>query len=129
MGALPAELPDGLADHVRLAEAVREVRDGIDEVQATAYSEDGLVTATVDGRGALVDLDLDPRVYRDQDSRALAETITETIRAAAADATREAARFAARLMPGVDPEDIDPQFDPALAVLEGAPERRRSWHA
>jgi DNA-binding protein YbaB len=126
MDPLPAELPDGLADHVRLAETLREVRDRIDAVTATAYSPDGLVAATVDGRGELTALDLDPRIYRDQDSAALADAITGTVRAARRDAMRDASRIAALLVTGADPEDVDPQLDPVLAALAGEPERRRA---
>ena len=39
-----------------------------------------LVTATVDGRGGLIGLELDTRVYRRSDSRWLSETITTTAR-------------------------------------------------
>ncbi|MFI7675781.1 YbaB/EbfC family nucleoid-associated protein [Actinophytocola sp. NPDC049390] len=53
---------------------------------ATAYSDDGLVSATVDGRLRLVDLSLDERVFRTSDSAALAHTILTTVHAAA-DAT------------------------------------------
>lgn len=48
-------------------------------VQATETSPDGLVSVTVGPQGRLVRLDLDPRIYRDQDARALADLITETI--------------------------------------------------
>lgn len=52
------------------------------EVSITESSADGLVKVTVDPRGSLLALDLDPRIYRRPDARALAESIIETIRAA-----------------------------------------------
>ncbi len=51
-------------------------------VQVTEKSPDGLISATVGSRGELIRLDLDPRIYRQPDSRELADTITETIKAA-----------------------------------------------
>jgi DNA-binding protein YbaB len=55
-------------------------------VQVTEKSRDGLVSVTVGSRGELVRLDIDPRVYRRPDARALADSITETVRRAAAKA-------------------------------------------
>nr|WP_311131917.1 YbaB/EbfC family nucleoid-associated protein [Nonomuraea gerenzanensis] len=52
-------------------------------VQATETSRDGLVSVTVGARGELIRLDLDPRIYRRPDARALADTIAETARRAA----------------------------------------------
>lgn len=48
-------------------------------VEVTEKSRDGLISVTVGARGDLVRLDIDPRIYRRPDSRALADTITETI--------------------------------------------------
>jgi DNA-binding protein YbaB len=48
-------------------------------VQATETSPDGFVSVTVGPQGRVVRLDLDPRIYRQQDARALADLITETI--------------------------------------------------
>lgn len=48
-------------------------------VQATETSPDGLVSVTVGPQGRVVRLDLDPRIYRTPDARALADLITETI--------------------------------------------------
>ena len=56
------------------------------EISVTTKSRDGLVSVTVGPRGDLVQLDLDPRVYRRPDSRALADTIVATVQAAAAEA-------------------------------------------
>ncbi|MEV4475602.1 YbaB/EbfC family nucleoid-associated protein [Nonomuraea salmonea] len=53
-------------------------------VQVTETSRDGLVSVTVGPRGDLIRLDLDPRIYRRPDARALADTIAETAHRAAA---------------------------------------------
>jgi DNA-binding protein YbaB len=58
-------------------------------VQVTKTSDDGLVTVTVGARGELVQLDIDPRVFRRPDARELADTITETVHAAAAQAQEQ----------------------------------------
>lgn len=52
-------------------------------VQVTEKSQDGLVAVTVDARGELVRLDLDPRIYRRPDARSLADVITDTTHHAA----------------------------------------------
>ena len=52
------------------------------EVSITESSADGLVKVTVDPRGSLLALDLDPRIYRRPDARALSESIIDTIRRA-----------------------------------------------
>ncbi|TYB56155.1 YbaB/EbfC family nucleoid-associated protein [Nonomuraea sp. PA05] len=57
-------------------------------VQATETSRDGLVSVTVGARGELIRLDLDPRIYRRPDARALADTIAETAHKAAEAAQR-----------------------------------------
>lgn len=117
-----------LAEYSRLADDVLALRDGIDNVRATAYSPDGLIAATVGGRGELIDLELDPRIYRETDVAALAATIAATIRDAAVDATRDAARIVESLMPIPADEDADPLFDPILHVLDTEPGRsQRLW--
>jgi DNA-binding protein YbaB len=117
-----------LAEYSRLAEDVLAMRNGIDRLRATAYSPDGLICATVGGRGELIDLELDPRIYRDTDAAALAKTIRETVRDAAAQAERGAARIAERLIGARAGQDVDPLFDPVLHLLDTEPERsQRLW--
>ncbi|MFY1688258.1 YbaB/EbfC family nucleoid-associated protein [Plantactinospora sp. WMMB782] len=128
MDAVPEGLPARLAEYRRLADDVRAVRDGIDRIRATAYSPDGLVAATVGGRGELVDLDLDPRVYRDPDATALGAAIADTIRAAADSAEQDAVALAERLVRVRAGTDVDPLFDPVLHLIDTEPERsQRLW--
>ncbi len=68
-------------------------------VQVTEKSPDGLISATVDARGGLIRLDLDPRIYRRPDSRELADTITETIKAAAETAQEKVLEIFEPLVP------------------------------
>lgn len=51
-------------------------------LQVTEKSRDGFIAATVGARGELIRLDIDPRIYRNPDSRELADTILETIKRA-----------------------------------------------
>ncbi|MEV8440690.1 YbaB/EbfC family nucleoid-associated protein [Actinosynnema sp. NPDC051121] len=106
-----------LAEYARLADSIRSMRDGITDVRGSASSDDGLVSAVVGGRGELLELELDPRIYREQDVITLAETIVATVAEAAAESEREAARFAAQLMPRHQ-GDVDPVFGPVLHLLD-----------
>jgi DNA-binding protein YbaB len=84
-------------DHRRWRDRIRALRDLVDELTVCAYSDDGLVSATVSGRGELLALTLDPRVYRASDSRRLAESIMNTVRDATDQVrTRIAAEFGGR---------------------------------
>lgn len=109
-----------LSSNERLTERVLAMRDGIDEITVTEHSPDGLVTVVVDGRSKLLELELDPRIYRDQNADALAKTIMATVLAATESAEHDAARLVMKLMPGAevaDEADVDSMFDPALSVL------------
>ena len=116
------ELTGRLAESHRIAEQVRAVQDGIDEVRGTGYSDDGLVTAVVGGRGELLELELDPRIYRDRNAAELAARIVATVREATAEAGQEAAKFAEKLAPGKRRGETDAAFDPALRLLGDAAE-------
>jgi DNA-binding protein YbaB len=54
-----------------------------------AWSDDRLVKAVVGPRGQLLELEIDPRVYRTPNSKALAASIVATVRAAVEDVLRE----------------------------------------
>ncbi|GAB3460388.1 YbaB/EbfC family nucleoid-associated protein [Actinophytocola sediminis] len=114
------ELTGRFAEYARLAEQVKAMRDQVDEIRGTGYSDDGLVTVVVGGRGEVRELELDPRIYRDQNSAELATKILAAISAAAEDADREATKFAEGLLAPRRPGDqeIDPMFDPVLHLLD-----------
>jgi DNA-binding protein YbaB len=119
MDALPDELRGSLVEYERIAEQVRAMRDGIEGIRATTHSDDGLVTAVVGGRGELLELELDPRVFREQDAAGLAETILAVVRDAEQEAERDAVRFAEQLIPARQRNaDVDPVFDPVLHLLD-----------
>jgi DNA-binding protein YbaB len=78
---------DAWSEYERLRETLVTLRRSLEEVSETAYSPDGLVGATVGARGELIELTLDPRIYRTTDSTALAATIIATVREAVSAAT------------------------------------------
>jgi DNA-binding protein YbaB len=82
----------------QLAERLRTMRGQLRDIRATEYSPDGLITAVVGGRGELLELELDPRVLREQNASALAKSIMDTVRAATDAAGRESVRLAESLL-------------------------------
>jgi hypothetical protein len=105
------------AEYERMAEDVRSLRARLGEIRAEAQSDDGLITAVVGGSGQLLELRLDPRVYRAPDSAGLARAITDTIHEAVRRAQRQGEAIAAGLS-GEDSESVDPVFDPLLTALD-----------
>lgn len=83
----------------RLQEEGPKLQERARALQVTEKSGDGLITATVGARGELVRLDIDPRIYRRPDARALADDITETIKKAGAKARAEVVDLFAALVP------------------------------
>jgi len=98
---------------------INQTWERVGALTETAVSADGHVEVTVDARGAVVGLTLDPRIYRTQDASALATTIVATA-TEAADAVRD--RVFAVMKPLLPPrtlvEDADLAFDPVLHHLE-----------
>jgi len=82
--ALRARADELLGELNRLRSGMNDLQRKLREINATVTSQDGIVTATVGPRGQLVRLELDPKLYRQPDSKRLAATITETIQRAAA---------------------------------------------
>jgi DNA-binding protein YbaB len=99
-----------------------ELQRALQDARGVADAADGLVQATVSGRGELIELVLDPRIYRVQDSGGLAADITAAIREAACQAQEEVLAKARRLLlsPGQDPATVDLEFDPFLDHLRRA---------
>lgn len=74
----------GGVDYERFRRRVVALRDQARELRESAESDDGLVTVTVGGHGELLDLALDPRVFRESHASELAATILSTVRRATA---------------------------------------------
>jgi DNA-binding protein YbaB len=68
-------------------------------IRGEARSEDRLIRVVVGPRGQLVDLELDPRVFRSPDSKALAAAIMATARDAIEDCQRQARELRDELLP------------------------------
>lgn len=84
-------------------ERLLALRDHLDTVTASADSADGLITATVGGRGELRELWLHPRIYRMSDSARLAAEITGTVRAAVAEVRAQVAADFQDILDGREP--------------------------
>jgi DNA-binding protein YbaB len=78
-----------------------EVQKQILGVTGVAWSDDRMVKALVGPRGQLVDLEIDPRVYRRPNSKALAASIVATVRAAAEQAAAKTQSIMDENMPMV----------------------------
>src|SRR5262249_21987043 len=83
----------------RLQEEGPKLQERARSLQVTEKSGDGLIAATVGARGELIRLDIDPRIYRRPDARALADDITETIKKAGAKGRGECGELFATLCP------------------------------
>lgn len=78
---------------------VEQTRREMLQITGTAWSDDRLIKAVVGPRGQLVELDIDSRVYRTPNSRALSATILTTVRAAVEDANAKARGVMRRVLP------------------------------
>jgi len=80
-------------------ENAAQTRQQIMEITGTAWSEDRLIKAVVGPRGQLTELEIDPRVYRTPNSKALAASIMSTVRAAVEDANKQTKEIVDKVMP------------------------------
>jgi DNA-binding protein YbaB len=69
------------------------------KIKGEASSDDRLIKAVVGPRGQLIDLEIDPRVFRNPDSKALAASILATVRAAVDDSLRQTREVRDELLP------------------------------
>ena len=107
------------ADHARLAGEIRSTQQRMAEIRASAESDDGLIGVTVGGAGELLDLRLDPRIYRRIDAAALARDIADTVHRAVELAEEEGLAIVASLLPpDATPASTDLRFDPLLHELD-----------
>jgi hypothetical protein len=82
------------------------------KVTGTGWSEDRLIKAVVGPRGQLVDLEIDPRIYRRPNSKGLSASILAAVRAAVEDASRQTLE----LLDGNVPTDLRVQSIGSLNV-------------
>ncbi|MGC7095104.1 YbaB/EbfC family nucleoid-associated protein [Amycolatopsis lurida] len=106
-------------DYERLHDDLLDIRRRIADIEATADSSDGLISATVAGRGELSELCLDPRIYRTTDSKALAAAIMDTIKDAVEQSQRQLFEITREyLPPGAKFETTDVHTDPFMHQLD-----------
>lgn len=96
---LQARVDELMEEFHRLRSGAEDLQKKLKEVSATARSKDGFVKATVGPRGQLTKLELDPRLYRNPDSGALAESILDTVRRATEDAQGQVEELCKPLLP------------------------------
>ncbi len=100
----------------RMATEASTVQKRMMRVTAKVTSDDGLITATVGPRGHLIDLEIDPKIYRRPNSAQLAVTIVETVR----QAVEQAANEVQDLLEGTIPDDFSPdRISEAFGVPKG----------
>lgn len=80
-------------------ENAAQTRQQIMAITGTAWSDDRLIKAVVGPRGQLIELEIDPRVYRTPNSKALAASILSTVRAAVEDANKQTREIVDKVMP------------------------------
>lgn len=116
-----------IEDFLKLAEDVRTTRAAVADLRGIGESPDGTVRVTVDGDGQLVDLELDPRIYRVTDSAALAAVIKGAFGDAIEDATRQAFDVMRDTILPAGEEAVDLVVDPLLEQIRVRVERESSW--
>jgi DNA-binding protein YbaB len=87
--ALMARFAEVQGQYERMRDGLADLQRQLARMQITVTSTDELVTATVNARGQLTKLELDPRAYRELPPEELAASITATVRQATEQATRE----------------------------------------
>lgn len=97
--ALRARFAEVQEQYVRMRDGLSGLQQQLGELEVSATSRDELITATVNARGHLVRLTIDPRAFREGDPERLAESITATTRQAATEAADRAAAVMASVLP------------------------------
>ncbi|MFF1819182.1 YbaB/EbfC family nucleoid-associated protein [Kribbella sp. NPDC058245] len=118
------------AEQTALADDLATIQQQLDEVRASASSPDGLITATVDGRGRVTALDLDARIYRRTNTGELASQILAAIDQAGTEAAAQTTRVSRRVLglPDDGRPEADPAFDLPRRILGGSgPTIRGGW--
>jgi DNA-binding protein YbaB len=85
--ALRARFDDVFGHYQRLRSGLDDIQRRLAEMQVSAESADGLIRATVDSRGHLRELKLDPAVQREMDPDRLGREIVGAVREATARTT------------------------------------------
>jgi DNA-binding protein YbaB len=95
------EVIGGMMDSLKKATSgISELQQRSRAITGEAWSDDGYVRALVGPRGQLLELELDPRVFRKPDSKALAALIVATQRNATHDALAKVDQLVQESLPG-----------------------------
>jgi hypothetical protein len=92
-------LTDMMADLRRATAELPSLHQRMLTVTGTAWSPDGMIKAVVGPRGHLLELDIDPRLLRQPDSKALSAGIVQTVRAAVEEAGRQSSELLGNSLP------------------------------
>lgn len=114
-----AQVEELLADYRRSREQLASVQRELAAVSGQASSPDGMVTATVGGRGELTSLELSDLAYRRHRPEQLAELIVRTVNAAAASAAEGTYQALSAVLPA--------STDPAALVAGTADLKREEY--
>ena len=74
----------------KVADDLPKTQQRMQSLSGTAWSDDGMIKAVVGPRGQLVDLEIDPRVFRSPDAKELQAKILATAASAARDVSEQA---------------------------------------
>jgi DNA-binding protein YbaB len=96
---LRARFAEVQGQYERMRDGLADLQRQLGQLEVTVTSNDELVTATVNARGQLIRLKLDPRAFRDSDPDRLAESITATTRNATTEASERTATLMSSIMP------------------------------
>jgi DNA-binding protein YbaB len=88
-----------ISDVQRAFTGINETQRDMLKVSGTAWSDDRMIKAVVGPRGQLMELEIDPRVYRKPNSKALAADIVSTVRKAVLDANEKARAVLDKTLP------------------------------
>ncbi|MCI4065033.1 YbaB/EbfC family nucleoid-associated protein [Micromonospora sp. R77] len=89
-----------MADLQKATRELPKLQQRMLSVTGTAWSPDGMIKAVVGPRGHLLELDIDPRVLRQPNSKALSASILRTVRAAVEEAGRQSSELLSATLPG-----------------------------
>lgn len=126
-----AQVEELLADYRRSREQLASVQRDLARISGAATSPDGSVTAVVDAKGTLTDLELGDHAYRLRPAQ-LAQVIVRTTREAVAKAAESTYRTLGPVLPaGTDPEALvrgtaDLRADELVAEEPEPPRRARA---
>lgn len=103
MRAEMASLEDQLA---RMQTGYQDLQRAIAELAVTVTAADGTVSVTVDGRGQVTEVELDPKIYQRPDTQRLGATITATIQQAVAEVQEQVKELTKPLLPDPDTQAL-----------------------